>query len=131
MVDRTIAPTIPRIYHEGWIWRKTFWIICYLVCWALFLYTTYQLYAKYVAYGTNTNLSIVYQKEIVFPAVTVCDMNSLSRTKASGAKELNDLTQADSAMWQSVFSILTDSSDVDDFKVRFCFDSICFDCDSG
>ena len=133
MADRTIAPIVSRIYHESWIYRKGFWILCYLACWTIFLVTTYALWVNYRRYDTNAELSVSFSKEIVFPAVTVCDQNSLNKFKATVAKDFYDLSQADDALWVSVFEILANSSDVD-FDINLqpspCSDDE-FQCDSG
>ena len=84
MADRTIAPIVPRIIYEAWLWRKIFWLMCYILCWVVFLRSTYELILKYQSYSVNTEIKIEYYKELQFPAVTVCDMNRIDKESSDG-----------------------------------------------
>ena len=107
MADRTIAPIVPRIINESWLWRKVFWLICYIACWMVFVRSTYGLFVKYQSYSVNTEIMIQYYLELQFPAVTVCDMNRIDKESCDGSDVTGDFLNSGEALWKSVFEKLS------------------------
>lgn len=77
--DDTTAHGIPRIISRPNYFSKLFWLI--LVCGAFYLFGSqaWEIVAAFHSY--NTKIELVTKREINFPAVTVCNLNRMARSK--------------------------------------------------
>jgi len=56
--------------------HRAFWIITFLAAFGLMLYFVTSCVLQYVAYPTQTNIEIQADRDMAFPAVTVCNSNA-------------------------------------------------------
>ena len=66
---RNIGTAYSKLY-------RTFWIITFLAAFGLMLYFVISCVLQYLAYPTQTNVEIEAQRDMLFPAVTVCNANA-------------------------------------------------------
>ncbi|CAF2092183.1 unnamed protein product [Rotaria magnacalcarata] len=63
----------------------TLWIIAFLAAFGLMLYFVLSCGFQYLAYPTQTNIEIVAERGMRFPAVTVCNANPYRKDKMNAA----------------------------------------------
>ncbi|VDI32350.1 Hypothetical predicted protein [Mytilus galloprovincialis] len=60
--------------------RSLFWLCSFLACAVYLTYVMIQELGNYYNYPTYTTLEVERHSEIEFPAVTICNLNSLSKS---------------------------------------------------
>ena len=63
------------------IFLKVIWIICFLISAIWCLFSSIRLFSTYYAYPSYVSTLIVQESPSVFPAVTICNMKLVNKTK--------------------------------------------------
>ena len=61
--------------------RRVLWLICLLTLFALYLAATISSVQSYFQYESVTSISTAYKPYQTFPAVTICDINMLQKSR--------------------------------------------------
>ncbi|OAF66483.1 hypothetical protein A3Q56_05775 [Intoshia linei] len=73
--ERTSAHGIPHIYFAKGIIKSVFWSILFIAALCGLGYNLYKLISKYISYDVNVVLKLKYERNLIFPAVTICNNN--------------------------------------------------------
>jgi len=65
--------------------KKCFWIFALVVMTGGMLNTVYALTKTYLSYPVSVSVSVEREKQIVFPAVTVCNMSPVKKSALDAA----------------------------------------------
>ena len=57
------------------IWIRLVWALAFLACFGVCFWQIYLRTKAYTSYEVNTKVTRVYQQELAFPAVTICNFN--------------------------------------------------------
>ncbi|XP_071490102.1 uncharacterized protein [Diadema antillarum] len=77
----TTAHGIPNIYSARSIIEKIFWTLSFLVCLGVFLWQSETLIADYLSFPYTTRTDIITSAALQFPAITLCNVNMMRRSK--------------------------------------------------
>ncbi|XP_072027738.1 uncharacterized protein [Amphiura filiformis] len=93
----TSAHGFVHIYTASSIIGRIIWTLIVLGAIAAFIWQMEGLVARFIAFGTVTEVTITTQTQLEFPAVTVCNLNSLRRSAIAKSKHrhvlyVDDLT---------------------------------------
>ncbi|XP_071490072.1 epithelial sodium channel subunit alpha-like [Diadema antillarum] len=77
----TTAHGIPNIYSARSIIEKIFWTLAFLVCLGVFLRQSEILIADYLSFPYTTRTDIITSAALQFPAITLCNVNMMRRSK--------------------------------------------------
>lgn len=84
--DSTTAHGLPRVISEGkWYW-KIFWFLVFAGATYVFCRQAWDILQDYRSNPVNTNIKIQTRTYVDFPAVTVCNMNRMRRSKMVGTR---------------------------------------------
>ncbi|XP_030835718.1 uncharacterized protein LOC100891818 isoform X2 [Strongylocentrotus purpuratus] len=84
--DSTTAHGLPRVISEGkWYW-KIFWFLVFSGATYVFCRQAWDILTDYRSNPVNTNIKIQTRTYVDFPAVTVCNMNRMRRSKMVGTR---------------------------------------------
>lgn len=84
--DSTTAHGLPRVISEGkWYW-KIFWFLVFSGATYIFCRQAWDILSDYRSNPVNTNIKIQTRTYVDFPAVTVCNMNRMRRSKMVGTR---------------------------------------------
>ncbi|XP_028408123.1 degenerin deg-1-like [Dendronephthya gigantea] len=61
-------------------WR-IFWIVAVLGATGMFVYQVSDLFKLYLARPVQTSVTVTFEKKLKFPAVTICNLNLIKRSK--------------------------------------------------
>ncbi len=64
---------VPRIISSERLFQKVFWIAIILAMYAYFSLSILNNVLEYLKYPVVTSINMVYEKEVTFPAVTICE----------------------------------------------------------
>ncbi|PIK38023.1 putative amiloride-sensitive sodium channel subunit alpha [Apostichopus japonicus] len=87
--NETTAHGIPRIIDRPKLISKIFWSVLVIVAFVVFFWQTYQLAKNYYAF--NTKINLINSQSVAFPAVTVCNLNRLKRSKLINSDRWTDV----------------------------------------
>ncbi|XP_001199295.4 degenerin deg-1 [Strongylocentrotus purpuratus] len=90
----TTAHGVPRIITSKSILSKLFWACVTLAALGAFLWQGSLLLFDYKGHPYTTQIDVVTQTEVQFPAVTVCNMNKMRRSAMVGTR-FESLIEAD------------------------------------
>ena len=90
----TTAHGVPRIITSKSILSKLFWACVTLAALGLFLWQGSLLLFDFQGHPYTTQIDVVTQTEVQFPAVTVCNMNKMRRSAMVGTR-FESLIEAD------------------------------------
>jgi len=65
--------------------KKCFWIFALVVMTGGMLSTVYGLTKTYLSYPVSVSVSVQREKQLVFPAVTVCNMSPVKKSALDAA----------------------------------------------
>jgi len=65
--------------------KKCYWTIAVLAMTAGMLHSVYVLTAAYLSYPVSVDVSVHREQQLVFPAVTVCNMSPVKKSALQAA----------------------------------------------
>ncbi|XP_054773906.2 uncharacterized protein LOC129281999 isoform X1 [Lytechinus pictus] len=84
--DSTTAHGLPRVISEAkWYW-KIFWLLVFSGATYIFCRQAWDILTDYRGNPVNTNIRIQTRTYVRFPAVTVCNMNRMRRSRLVGTR---------------------------------------------
>ena len=60
--------------------KKSFWIVAILTFGGALLQNMISLTQNYISYPVSTTVTVVNSQQVVFPAVTICNMNPIKKS---------------------------------------------------
>ena len=69
-----------RPFSSVGCFRKFFWTPAILIFTAALLHTMVELTQTYLAYPISTTITVVNLQQVVFPAITICNMNPIKKS---------------------------------------------------
>lgn len=81
VIVNTTAHGIKPIVTKRWFF-KIIWALCLLTSLSLCFYTVVSCFQQYFSYGVNTLVEVVPKAEIIFPVVSICNLNPLASPTA-------------------------------------------------
>ncbi|XP_066271886.1 degenerin-like protein asic-1 [Branchiostoma lanceolatum] len=79
--ENSSAHGIPRTSTATSMVRRVMWSLLFLGACAYFIYNFHDILVKYFSYPVVTNVEIDSKPEIKFPAVAICNLNAVRRSK--------------------------------------------------
>ncbi|OAF70491.1 hypothetical protein A3Q56_01737, partial [Intoshia linei] len=73
----TSAHGIPHVYNARGPIKKTLWFLLFVAALCGLGYNLYLLINKYISYDVNVVLKLKYERNLMFPAVTLCNNNPI------------------------------------------------------
>lgn len=73
----TTSHGIPRIVESSKFYQKSIWLVCWLISIGLCSFMVSQSIMEYLKYDVVTKIRIVTQDKIVFPQVSICNLNPI------------------------------------------------------
>ena len=80
-VDNTTLHGIRYIFMRRHILIRLIWLVLLLSSGGYYIFTVYRAFNKYYSRPINTVISKTHLKEMDFPAVTICSLNSFAKSK--------------------------------------------------
>ena len=74
--------------NKSWL-AKALWVIVFIACTVLFSINFYYIVTLYFSYPTQTRVEMGYEA-LPFPSVTICNLNSIRKSKAHLVPELRE-----------------------------------------
>lgn len=74
--QRTTAHGVSRLYSSTST-RRALWGLLVVLSTAFVIYQIVTLIQKYMAFAVDTELKVSYNRDMPFPAVTLCNLNAL------------------------------------------------------
>ena len=71
----SLAQAIIKIKETPYLTLKTFLLICVLALSGLCSYLIIELFLNYFSYGVNTTSRTLYETPVIFPKITIFDLN--------------------------------------------------------
>ncbi|XP_033101586.1 degenerin mec-4-like, partial [Anneissia japonica] len=78
---------LPNIYSSRNVVAKLFWGMVFCAGLCLMFWQVYTLFEAYFAYEYIVGLEVRYNKTLPFPAVTICNLNPVLKSKLEEADE--------------------------------------------
>ena len=79
--DNTTLHGIRYVFMKRHIVIRLIWLLLLLTAGGYYIFTVYRAFTKFYSRPVNTVISTKHVKEMDFPAVTVCSLNSFSNSK--------------------------------------------------
>ncbi|XP_028411227.1 acid-sensing ion channel 4-A-like isoform X2 [Dendronephthya gigantea] len=105
----TTAHGFSRLEGSKGIFWKIFWALVCLGSFGMFVYQVHGLFEQWLSRPIATNVRITFEKEVSFPAVTICNLNMLRANKIP--KELKK-------EMLKLIGVYNESSDTNSTKAR-------------
>ena len=77
-VESSSIHAIPNIVRTKYISLKAIWFFCFLVSSAGCVYFMVQSVLDYLTWPVVTNIDVNHVQELIFPIVTICNLNQFS-----------------------------------------------------
>lgn len=77
---------------DGYI-RRFVWTLISATCYGFTIYMCYGLIVNYLNIPISTTVDIVYEKNIQFPAVTICNLNQFRKRKIRSVSAIYDVLE--------------------------------------
>ncbi|XP_041354351.1 amiloride-sensitive sodium channel subunit gamma-like isoform X2 [Gigantopelta aegis] len=68
---------LPNAVRARNIFRRSFWIAIVIAGWGMTVWQVSELVTKYYSYPVNTDLTLIYNYSMQFPAVSFCNINPI------------------------------------------------------
>ena len=95
---------------ESWF-GKGIWIIALLLAWAVCCFQLANNIVNYFGYPTTTSVTITHSSEAQFPAVTICNLNSIRYQEMADNTVYNYTNMANNLMTAEMSAIPWDDFD--------------------
>ncbi|XP_019640449.1 PREDICTED: degenerin-like protein asic-2 [Branchiostoma belcheri] len=102
--ENSSAHGIPRTSTATSMVRRVMWSLLFLGACAYFIFQFHGLMVKYFSYPVVTNVEILFEPEVTFPAVAVCNLNAVRRSKLNLSRsESEDVVAPDTRPWDHCY----------------------------
>uniref|UniRef100_A0A914VEH8 Uncharacterized protein n=1 Tax=Plectus sambesii TaxID=2011161 RepID=A0A914VEH8_9BILA len=82
--DHTTAHGFGNVMRsDSWL-GKGIWIVALLIAWAVCCYQLADSITTYLKYPTTTSVTLTHSSDVPFPAVTICNLNSIRFYQMAG-----------------------------------------------
>ncbi|KAK6169650.1 hypothetical protein SNE40_020653 [Patella caerulea] len=95
--------------------KRTLWFLCVIIMGGILVYTTCTFCMKYLDFDFVTRTSVIYNPELEFPAITLCNLDPLDKNKFN-ISAMDDIHKADPLVADYVEQFLRGSLNVSDSK---------------
>ena len=92
--ERVVYALLPQIMVAQ-KFSKIVWLVIYLGLMGVFLYSFEKMVEKYLDYPTTNQLMIETEANLTFPAVTVCNENTVRKSMIGRYRKFRDLVTLD------------------------------------
>ncbi|XP_030852712.1 amiloride-sensitive sodium channel subunit alpha [Strongylocentrotus purpuratus] len=93
-LENTTFHGLPRIFGAPFFLEKLFWVLAFLTCLGVFTYQGTKIVKDYISYPYSTRTDIITESSLDFPAVTICNVNMMRRSKLVDTR-FEDLIELD------------------------------------
>ncbi|XP_014679204.1 PREDICTED: acid-sensing ion channel 5-like [Priapulus caudatus] len=80
-VDSTSAHGVYRAATPMSLFRRTVWSLLFVLLFGFAIVQAYNILEKYLSYPKLVDVDVIYAKELMFPAVTICNQNAYAGYK--------------------------------------------------
>lgn len=79
--DETSAHGVGKIGKANSIFWRLFWVLVTLACMGMVIYQGILLLGTFLDKPTKSDIDVTYARTVQFPAVTICNLNIIKRSK--------------------------------------------------
>ena len=119
----TTAHAIPHVIESSNWFLKIMWLIFFLVGFAYCLYLLIQSFVQYFNYSVSVSIQRIQETPIVFPAITICNLNPFNDNAYKYFKRNNlsnsDCFSDDYVINGSLFQTCFDTNDTSQNFINF------------
>ncbi len=88
MTQNCGAHGIPNIGRSASYHRRIVWSLLFVFSLVVFAGTALSMFGTFKSYDVAVNVEIEYEREVTFPAVTLCNLNRVTKSGAYKNEEL-------------------------------------------
>lgn len=103
--SRTSAHGICQVSSSTTQTRKVFWVLLCLAAFSVSVYNIVGFVKEYLSFPVQTNVDVVHESILLFPSVTVCNLNQFHRSRLRNDSTMNTLSVSESNNKQAYIEV--------------------------